>query len=479
MARPFEIAVEETSTADFDIQGVTVSDVVEESQAAEDIAGETISMCKDEEALEELCEEQDKLLDQQDDINGVTVEGPTEEQEVESQITTSEEALKYAMVRLGYDQGVKERIEFAKESFNSPLDKLAVTHESIGEFLKNIWDAIKAIISRIINATKRLFIKLKYRISRYGKKVEVLKQRLKVIEDKKARADISKFTTADLTAYAQGLHDTNPLAYYAKLGNAGTNLDFITDPKLAVGVMKEATNLIKAQVSNAITVSQGSAKYDENAPTELKGFWQNFVYGMSAIFSKSIRHGKAVDDLIIKHAKNRPASFGYDAILLGNVANTIYYIPDPKYNPGKNLIHSFTAFAGESSPTGELTAKFNTAPYKVLSDISSVKNMLSKTEALVKGAKDSFSQFDKLAGEYLDLVKKAEKDSIKALPSTKDKAEKAGITTTKYAIKHISRLLKVGAGELNLFCVRKYVYDIKSAVGLVTLDIGGLEKMYN
>lgn len=448
MARPFEVAREENTdiiSAQVPTKEATITDVIEEGNAAEEVKNEECQVDTQIEALEEAAEEAENLLDIEEtntdkiesDENGTT-------EVTEDDVVVSEENLKYSMIKLGYDDLLQDRMSFATEARSSSMsarDKLQLSNEGVGDIIARTISMIKSLIKRIIISCKKLFAKILFKFGNYVKKIERLIKRLEDIKG----TDIKKLDDDTLKEFAKKRLQYSP--YEAREYEASNKFDKYSPSKISIQQMESFEKLSEEFIKSLIAETKAEVK-----AANKKGWFKSISDKIKSIFKSS------VDGVELTKYVN-PGSIPTDyskANLLGVIGNTVYYIPDKIES---RVIKTFKPQWKTDNTTAEACVLLLKARGSVTEEIGKLKKLLPE----VKNAKTVFKCFDDNQAKYLKFLENLEKD-IKTKDSSSKRALKVGLD-----------ILRVGAAEINLFSTRKFINDIKVAVKISNLYVSLVE----
>lgn len=446
MARPFEIAHENEEVVMTEIESgpATVEDVIEESEAVEEEANVNAEVDQNIEALETSSEEADALLDQADNneevIENAEASGEEESPAIDEQITASEENLKYSMIKLGYDDGLKERISFAKEAHSSSLEKLRVSTEGVKDFILKIISTIKTLIRKIVISVQKLYAKIGFKFARYGKQLELLRERLRDLESAKSvtPAKMSAEDIADLEKeYAAKFVRIDPMF-------AATNVaNYVTTKKNMAKDLAQVMASYEAASKKFLSEAISSVKAAEKDISKWKSNFKKAREHIKSLFDNTHKKNK---DINYSKFGQLPSDFS-GSIQMGNIANTIYYIPADIDNSGVLKRWTVPGDFTVENVFGKIDGLFKDVIKEVPALINSAYND-------VKNSKQVFKTFDDTEKKYLQALDQMEKDNQRA---DKDAAKSR-------AMKQAIDFIRIGAAEINLYCVRKFIWEIKTTV---------------
>lgn len=510
MARPFEIALEDAVVEENDQpELVDVSDVIEETAIAEEEAEENAEIDDQVEALAEASEEADAMLDQSD-VNEAKIEEGEQAVEnaggdeaaaddtiSEDDIVTSEENLKYSITRLGCDADLPRNLKLSMEaraSGQSRLARLKIAQEGVGDFIAKVISTIKTLIKRIIISCKKLFAKVLFMFGRYDKKAKQLSSR--IVEVAKEANELAK--NADPKEKAKMLvediksgslnieslmESASPYASIVKtlykrvpsiglVYNNGGNYKSVQSEFKSIYLykdvdkyMKEYEKLTEAYIQELVNDKAGD-KADKESKfkffDELIKKFRSKASDKEKFVSKYSEPGAAPADI-------------KDGMILGIVKDTVYYIPGKiegkvikTFKPMKNLVASIA----DKSTTGNFYAGlgikniddlFGSSATKSLEDFA--KEALHEFTTLTD-AKVVFKNFDDTESTYLKFLESLDKKYGNGKDAGKSRRLKIGLD-----------VLRVGASEFNLFCVRSYIDFVKSAFYVADAGVSILEQI--
>lgn len=439
MARPFEIALEEDSivSAQISSDNTNISEVIEEGQEVEEEVAINKEVDEQVEALEEASEEADAMLDQvetneqkiQDDEQGI--------QEVtDEDVVTSEENFKYSLTRFGYDEGLKDVYSLANEAKSngySNRKRLEVSTEGIGDFIAKVISSIKTLIKRIVISCKKFFAKLMFKFGRYEKRITLLIKRLEGLK----KTDAKLLTSAKFKDAAKK---------FGKLKGAESYFyDFVANYKLtyspavlAKDQMTKFEALSESFINEILKTYKGDAK-----SVDRKSLFGKIWDRLKAIF-KSPAVSKLTDYV---DPGSLPKDYSKETEI-GVIGRDVYYIPTKIES---RVIKKFRPLWRDMDFVNEVILRMKIAGV-VTTEIAKLKNLLQD----VKSAKSVFKTFDDNQDKYLKYLKDLENKFSK---------EKGNHRSLKIGLD----LLRVGAAEINLYAVRKFVYDVRTNVKIASL----------
>lgn len=444
MARPFEVAREDEVFDNVEAGEIDVNDVVEETTVVEEETEGNAEVDKQVEALAETAEEAEELISEQE-VNEQKLETPeASEPEADSvtedDVVVSEENLKYHMIRLGYDEGLGERISFAKEAKTSPLtprERLRISNEAVGDFIAKVISNIKALINKIVISCKKLFAKVLFKFGRYEKKINALKERVNDL----GTIDVSKLSKDDKKDYADNLLKAAPG------GILGIAIMAMADGNSTISLMNSFEKASKTFIDELIKESKNDAK-EVNKKNWFKQLLSKFNPAKRTTINDKVRKYADASNML-------PSDFSNGCVIVGLVGKKVYYIPEKI--EGK-VVKSFDIWSADvpseakEDVASELTAK-----------VKEIGPMLNAALGSVKNAKQVFAAFDRNEDAYLKYLKELEKET-KVKDAASNRALKLGLD-----------ILRVGAAEINLILVRTYISAIKQVVGMSSVVISAAE----
>lgn len=415
MARPFQIALEssdlEGAVAESENSELTVSEVIEDDAAADEAAEIQEDINRDSDALEELVEEVD-TLSVQVEKNEEKLENP--EEVVAADVVVSEESLRDSMVRVGYTDGLSDRLSFATESTfeslkHNPARHLSISNEGVKDFMAKVISNIKTLIIRVIDASKKLFSQLLLKFGNYEKKIKALQDKLKTIKHKDIAERAKQFSEDQLKVYG----DIYPY-FFMRSKDECININS------AVSLFGDMYDPVKKYVDFALGSGQKNDTKSEmtivpaGAP-EIKNTQQNVVNHITSDYDDSIKDGKTSPLITV----------------IGGVA---WFYLVPKENSSKIL----QSYPVEVKPNEiKLVDKFSQLN----------KCMIQAFEAVTK-RKAVFDNFNKSQDNYLATIKKVESDY-----------NKLGNNTAN--LKKAINALRVASTQFNLLVVKGFIDGIK------------------
>ena len=204
----------------------------------------TEEIIKDESAIEECCDcldtaliEQSKLIKQVEDNEG-SMDNPSIKT-----ITTSEEALDYALARL---KATREDFGLHYRTSTS----LKLSNEGIKDFLANIGKAIKELFRKVIMFFKKLFAKLRIKLANYSERLDKLNKEMK----KLSKDNSTLINSVVIDEVRTALNDLG-------LANVSFFVSEMNVAPLHICKVSSLANDVKAQYSffkNAIKAMNGS-----------------------------------------------------------------------------------------------------------------------------------------------------------------------------------------------------------------------------
>lgn len=513
MARPFEIALEDAVIEENNQpELVDVTDVIEETAIAEEEAEENAEIDEQVEALAEASEEADAMLDQSD-VNEAKIEEGEQAAEnaggdeaaaddaiSEDDIVTSEENLKYSITRLGCDDDLPRNLRLSMEaraSGRSRLARLKIAQEGVGDFIAKVISTIKTLIKKIIISCKKFFAKILFMFGRYDKKAKQLGSRLaEVAKDatelakseafrEKMTKIIEDFSAGNASISAEKVIEIGtPYAdiakrLYKRVPSIGLVFKDGGDYKSALvecrGIflykevntyMKEYEKLTEKYIQELVGDKAGD-KADKNSKFK---FFQEFIKKFRSSASEK-------EKFISKYSEpgEIPAD-AKDTMILGIVKDTIYYIPNKiegkvikTFKPMKNIA---TALAADTKALAKFLQGFDVSKLEDIYDGSTI----NKVESFAKDAltmysaltdpKTVFKSFDDTESTYLKFVESLEKKYGNGKDAAKSRRLKIGLD-----------VLRVGAAEFNLFCVRSYIDFVKTVFYTADAGVSILEQI--
>ena len=510
MARPFEIALEDAVTEENNQpELVDVSDVIEETAIAEEEAEENAEIDEQVEALAEASEEADAMLDQSD-VNEAKIEEGEQAVEnaggdeaaaddaiSEDDIVTSEENLKYSITRLGCDDDLPRNLRLSMEaraSGQSRLARLKLAQEGVGDFIAKVISTIKTLIKRIIISCKKLFAKVLFLFGRYDKKAkqlssrltEVAKEAIELVKSGSVKEKAAKLmkdfesgnmsieklmeTGAPYVSIVKTLYKRVPsigLVYndgenYKSAQSAYKGVYLYKDVN---SYMKEYEKLTEAYVQELVNDKSGD-KADKQSKFK---FFDELI--------KKFR-SKATDKEKFVSKYSEPGAAPADingGMILGIIKDTVYYIPGKiegkvikTFKPSKNLGASLV----DKVVTGNFYKGFGIKDIEGLFESGSINSvedfarLALKEFTSVTDPKAVFKSFDDTESTYLKFLESLDKKYGSGKDAAKNRRLKIGLD-----------VLRVGASEFNLFCVRSYIDFVKSTFYVADAGVSVLEQI--
>lgn len=441
MARPFQIALEEDNSivsAQISSDNTNISEVIEEGHEAEEEVAINKEVDEQVEALEEASEEADAMLDQvenneqkiQDDEQGI--------QEVtDEDVATSEENFKYSLTRFGYDEGLKDVYSLANEAREhgySNRKRLELSTEGIGDFIAKVISSIKTLIKRIIISCKKFFAKLMFKFGRYEKRITLLIRRLESLK----KVDPKLLTSNKFKESAKK---------FGKLKGAETYFyDFVTNYRASYSpAMIAKDHMTKFEALSESFINDILKNFNSDGKPEKLPLFSKIWEKLKSIF-KLPATSKLPDYVDVGSI---PKDYSKETEI-GVIGKDVYYIPTKVEN---RVIKKFTPMWKDMDFVNEVILKMK------LSGLASTEvNKLNGLLKDVKNAKNVFKTFDDNQDKYLKYLKDLEGKYSKEKGS--QRALKIGLD-----------LLRVGAAEINLYAIRKFVYDVKTNVKISSLIV--------
>lgn len=457
MARPFQIALEssdlEGAVGESENSELTVSEVIEDDAAADEAAEVQEDINRDSDALEELTEEVGVLADQVEK-NEEKLENP--EEVTAADVVVSEESLRDSMVRVGYTDGLADRLSFATESTyeslkHNPARHLSISNEGVKDFIAKLISTVKTLVIRIINYSKKLFAKILFKFGNYEKKFANIG--IKNISPDTLKANLSKLE--DKSDFLTKCFETHPLYCVG-----GSDAKGVFEPKTVSEVMikfeKIGETIIRDEMSAAKKEQKDMGKANNGGNG---GFFSNLASGAVNMvknllsFKKTSVLGK-VSDSATKYADpqvNNDVAWakGENSLMFTAIGKNFYYIRFDDES-GTKIIDNITV----TKPQNET---------EIEKIIPAFANHFSVVEAQLKNRKLVFDAYDKNQNEYLKSLKQLESNS-----KAKDAAAAKGL---KIAV----NTMKAGASQLNLLLVKGFIDNVKRTAQLANIIVNELE----
>lgn len=457
MARPFQIALEssdlEGAVAESENSELTVSEVIEDDAAADEAAEIQEDINRDSDALEELTEEVGVLADQVEK-NEEKLENP--EEVVAADVVVSEESLRDSMVRVGYTDGLSDRLSFATESTfeslkHNPARHLSISNEGVKDFIAKLISTVKTLVIRIINYSKKLFAKILFKFGNYEKKFASIG--IKNIDPNALKANLSKLENKQ--DFLTKCFDTHPL--YCLSGGDSKN---VFDTKTVSEVMIQFEKIGETIVRDEMSAATKEQKDMNNAGINSSGgFFSNLAAGaVNAVkkllsFKKTSVLGK-VGETAAKYADPNLSNdvawaIGENSLLFTAIGKKFYYI---RFDDaaGTKIIDNIDVVRPKNDSDIE-------------QKIPAFSDYFATIENQLQNRKIVFDTYDKNQNEYLKSLKQLESNS-----KAKDAAAAKGL---KIAV----NTMKAGASQLNLLLVKGFIDNVKRTAQLGNMLVNELE----
>lgn len=445
MARPFEIALEEENSivsAQVSSDNTTISEVLEEAEEAEEEAAVNKEVDNQVEALEEASEEADAMLDQVEDNEQKIQNDEQGIQEVtDEDVVTSEENFKYSLTRFGYDEGLKDVYSLANESKQygyTNRKRLELSTEGIGDFIAKIISSIKTLIKRIIISCKKFFAKLMFKFGRYEKRITLLIKRLEGLK----KVDPKLLSSNKFKESAKK---------FSKLKGAETYFyDFVSNFKTSYSpAMIAKDHMTKFEALSESFINEIIKNVKADGQPDKKSMFTKILDKLRSIF-KLPATSKLPDYVDVG---SLPKDYSKETEV-GVIGKDVYYIPTKIEN---RVLKKFSPNWKDMDFVSEVILKI-----KLSGLVSTEVNKLNGLLKDVRNAKNVFKTFDENQEKYLKYLKDLEGKYSKEKGN--QRALKVGLD-----------LLRVGAAEINLYAVRKFVYDVKTNVKISSLIVNLFE----
>lgn len=458
MARPFQIALEssdlEGAVGESENSELTVSDVIEDEAASDEAAEIQEDINRDSDALEELTEEVGVLADQVEK-NEEKLENP--EEVVAADVVVSEESLRDSMVRVGYTDGLSDRISFASESTYeslklNPARHLSISNEGVKDFIAKMVSTVKTLVIRIINYSKKLFAKILFKFGNYEKKYANLS--IKNISQDTLKANLAKLE--DKPDFLKKCFETHPL-YCLGGGEAKA----VFEPKTVSEVMAKFEDISKDIIQTEISGAKKEQKdMDKAAQGSSSG---GFFSGLASSVYNKIKS-------LCSLKKTSP---------IGKISESAAKYADPQINNEVEWAKGDSSLMFTAIGKKFYYLRFDDAAgTKIIDNIDVVKpqndsevegriptfaEYFATTENQLKNRKLVFDAYDKNQNEYLKALKQLESN------------QKAKDATAAKGLKIAVNAMKAGASQLNLLLVKGFIDNIKRTAQLANIISNELE----
>lgn len=436
MARPFQIALEssdlEGAVSESENSELTVSDVIEDDAASDEAAEIQEDINRDSDALEELTEEVGVLADQVEK-NEEKLENP--EEVVAADVVVSEESLRDSMVRVGYTDGLNDRISFASESTYeslkmNPARHLSISNEGVKDFMAKVISNVKTLIIRIINASKKLFQQLLLKFGNYEKKLNMVLKQLMALD------------TAKISSMSKDFIDDRKQSYVDAYPHFYLRTD---DSCLKAGLVTSIFGKMETAIKQHIEYALGKK---DDMPT------------ITIVNAGDVAY-KYTQDNVIKHISSdqkENLSDMHTTPLLTVIGNTAWFYLNPT--------------EGRTKVLESVTFKVEPSELNFVRDFQHIIKCVPAAVGAVRDRKKVFDAFNKAQNSYLADINKVESEY-----------KKAGNKSAE--LKKVINELKVVSTQINLLLVKGFVDGIKRTAVLANKfvkdfsydkDIDGKEK---